>query len=258
VTDVAVYEAPAASELEQWARDLTTAYQAARQLVTTSFVPASYKGKPEEAAAAILTGQEIGLSPLASLRAIDIIQGVPAMRAVALRALVQNEGHEIWTEESTATQAIVCGRRKGSDKVERSVWTMDRARGLGLVSKDNWRKQPIAMLLARATSELVRLIAADKLLGIPYSVEELVDSGELTPVEDAPRKAPATRTAKRKPLDELPPVPATEPEPEATVDPEPAAAEPAVAAVEPFEGDPLSPTKEELDEWASLPTDEAR
>jgi hypothetical protein len=173
--------------------------------VKTSFVPASYKGRPEEAAAAILTGQELGLSPLAALRSIDIINGVPAMRAVALRALVQSSGHEMWTEESTATQAIVAGRRKGSDKVERSVWTMDRARGLQLVSKDNWKKQPIAMLLARATSELVRLIAADVILGIPYSAEEIwdqapVEVSDVSVVDAVPKRS--VRTAKRKQLDE--------------------------------------------------------
>jgi hypothetical protein len=196
------------SELQVWARDLTTAYQAARQLVTTSFVPKTYSGKPEEAAAAIMTGQELGLSPLAALRSIDIIGGVPAMRAVALRALVQSKGHEIWVEESTKTQAVVAGRRRGADKVERSVWTIDRARDLGLLGKDNWKKQPIAMLLARATSELVRLIAADVILGIPYSVEEVQDQTVTEP--DAPVKAPASRTARRKPLPvkpEEPPLP---------------------------------------------------
>lgn len=277
-TDIAVYTQPAASDLEQWARDLSTAYQAARQLVTTSFVPKTYNGKPEEAAAAIMTGQELGLSVLASLRSIDIINGVPAMRAVALRALVQNAGHEIWTDESTATQAIVKGRRKGSDKVEQSVWTMARAQALGLHTKDNWKKQPIAMLLARATSELVRLIAADVILGIPYSVEEVLDQGELqseTTTEEAPRQR-STRTVKRKPLeaartapeepaldtDDVEPDPEPEPEPQAEPEPAPipeqigklvaGELEPTV----PFEGNPLDYTQEEIDSWGDLPPDD--
>jgi hypothetical protein len=195
------------SELQVWARDLTTAYQAARQLVTTSFVPKTYQGKPEEAAAAIMTGQELGLSPLAALRSIDIIGGVPAMRAVALRALVQSKGHEIWVEESTKTQAVVAGRRRGADKVERSVWTIDRARDLQLLGKDNWKKQPIAMLLARATSELVRLIAADVILGIPYSTEEVQDMAVVEAV-DVPAKPASSRTARRKPLPVKPEEPA--------------------------------------------------
>lgn len=225
MTDVEVYQPPAANELEQWARDLSTAYQAARRLVTTSFVPKTYQGKPEEAAAAIMTGQELNLSPLAALRSIDIIGGVPAMRAVALRALVQSAGHEIWVEESTATRAVVRGRRRGSDKVEESVWTIDRARGLQLLGKDNWKKQPIAMLLARATSELVRLIAADVILGIPYSVEEIQDQAvvESAPAEDAAGKAPVKRTARRKPLPAAPEEPALPDEENVERDPETAA-----------------------------------
>lgn len=223
-TEVAVqqqYREPA-NELEQFAMDLGTAYRAARSLVTTSFVPKTYSGKPEEAAAAIMTGQEVGLSPLAALRSIDIINGVPAMRAVALRALVQAEGHEIWTAESTATRAVVKGRRKGSDNVEESVWTMERARGLALVGKDNWKKQPIAMLLARATSELVRLIAADVILGIPYSTEEIEDSAGVVS-EEAPKKPSSTRTAKRQQLPAPtpapePPLPGEEPQPEVDLD----------------------------------------
>lgn len=254
------------TSLEVWAFDLHQAYQIAARLVTTSFVPKTYSGRPEEAAAAIMTGQELGLSPLAALRSIDIIGGVPAMRAVALRALVQSHGHEIWTEETTRQQAIVAGRRLGSDTVERSVWTMDRARELNLTGKDNWRKQPIAMLLARATSELVRLIAADVILGIPYSVEEVEDHQDELP--DAPTRKRLTRTAKRKPL----PAPAAEQSakppangvPDESED-DPAVDEPgqAVEAAEhepegeePFTGDPLKPTAEELAEWALLPTDE--
>ncbi len=169
------YDRPAESVIEQWARDLSQAYAVAARLVTTSFVPESYQGRPSEAAAAIMTGQELGLSPIASLRSIDIIQGVPAMRAVAMRALAQSRGHDLWVVEATATRCVVKGRRKGSNEVQESVWTTERARGLNLLGRTNWKNQPIAMLIARATSELARLIAADVFLGVPYSIEELED-----------------------------------------------------------------------------------
>lgn len=236
------------SELQVWARDLTTAYQAARQLVTTSFVPDSYRNKPEEAAAAIMTGQEIGLSPLASLRSIDIINGVPGMRAIALRALVQSHGHEIWVEEQTKTRAIVKGRRKGTDRIEVSVWDEERARGLNLLGKSNYKSQPGAMYVARATSECARLVDADGILGIPYSTEELLDLDPAV-VEDAPRKAPARRTVKRA---ALPVTPAAEPplpgELESPEGLEPnQVSEPETAAEHASERDPAEPTPEELD-----------
>lgn len=205
------------SPLVVWAREAQAAHRIATSLVKTSFVPAAMRGKPEEATAAILTGQEVGLEPMASLRSIQIIQGTPAMSAMAMRALVQSRGHEVWVEEQTDTRAVVCGQRKGSDKVNRSTWTIERARKLGLASKDNWTKQPQAMLIARATSEACRLTAADVLLGLPYSVEELDDQQhtDVTP-------APTRRTAKRKPVE---PVVVPEPDLEPVETPEEIAAE---------------------------------
>lgn len=216
-----------ATELETWAFDLSQAYTIATRLVTTSFVPRTYAGKAADAAAAIMTGREIGLSPLAALRAIDIIQGTPAMRAITLRALVQSSGHEIWVDESTATRAVVRGRRRNSDKVETSEWSIDRARTMQLLGKDNWKKQPTAMLLARATSEIARLIAADVLLGLPYSVEELDDLGPVEAKAETPAPKRPTRTARRAPLPEREPAPEPEPEaqPETVVEEPPAEAD---------------------------------
>lgn len=215
------------SRLTQWANDARQANQVARSLANTAFVPQSLRGRntdPDIAqqitvsqiTAAILAGQEVGLEPMAALRSIDIIEGTPGMRAQALRGVVQAQGHEIWVEESTSTRAIVCGQRMGSDKVQKSVWTIDRAKQMGLTGKANWTKQPTAMLVARATSEVCRWVGGDALLGMPYSAEELsdgIDMPELTnsgdPAEPA-EAAPPKRRAQRKQVE--PPPPVAEPE----------------------------------------------
>lgn len=192
--------APAANALMVWAESAVAANNIAQSLARTSFVPKAFQGKPDEVTAAILAGQEMGLSPMAALRSMHVIQGVAALSAIALRGLVQSKGHEIWTEESTATRAIVCGRRKGSDQVERVLWSMDRATKAGFPAKNpNYKSQPQNMLLARATSECVRLVAADALMGMPYSSEELSD-------ETAEAK-PATRKVSRKKAEPAPPEP---------------------------------------------------
>lgn len=227
--------APARQDLAEWVDQARQVASIAEMLAVTSFVPKAFRGKPAETAAAILAGQEVGLAPMASLRAIDVIEGKPGMSALALRALVQSHGHEIWVHESTATRAIVKGRRKGSERVETSTWTLDRARTMGLLGKDNWKKQPTAMLLARATSECARLIAADVLLGMPYSTEELADGADVAaPVSGAPVEAKPTarRTARR-----AQPAPPPEPELEPGPEPEPPVAVEAIEAnvVEPGE-----------------------
>ncbi len=200
------------STLGQWARDARDAHNIAQSLARTEFVPQTMKNRPELVTAAILTGQELGLEPMASLRSIDIIQGVPAMRANTMRGLVQAAGHEVWADEdSNETRAIVYGRRKGSQVVQRSTWTMDRARNLGLANRDNYKKQPGAMLVARATSELCRLVASDVLLGMPYAVEEL-DEGE---PDSKPKPTNRKRTAQRKPVAPADAPPLEEPAPPA-------------------------------------------
>jgi len=212
MTEIQQYEAPAAPavaepamdgaarprtrDLVAWADEARAANAIAQSLAQTSFVPQQFRGKPGEVTAAILTGNEMGLSPMASLRAFDLIQGTPAMRANAMRGVVQSRGHEIWEEKVTPTEAVVCGQRQGSDKVHRSKWTIERARGLNLLGKDNWKKQPQAMLLARATAEVCRMTASDVLYGVPYSSEELTDL--------EPEKGTGKRKVQRRVLESVP------------------------------------------------------
>ncbi|PRI11912.1 hypothetical protein [Leucobacter massiliensis] len=253
-------------DLLQFTRDLQLCYNFARSLVTTPFVPQQYQGNPGHAAAAIMTARGVGImDPMAALRSLDVIQGTPAFRANTLRALAQRDGHEIWVEEANSQRVVMRGRRRGDDRIQESMWDMDRARAMGLTNKDNWKKQPQAMLTARATSELVRLIAADTVAGL-YSVEELAD-GEQPPEAPAVEAKPtAKRTMRRrrvepKRAEEPAPAPAAEakgePEPEvAAAAPEEPSEEPSPEAVETseaFEGDPMKPTTEEAAEWGHMP-----
>jgi hypothetical protein len=197
VTDIAVRETqpvatvvapPAESALMAWAREAQQAERIATNLANTSFVPASLRGKPAEITAAILAGIELGLQPMATLRSMDVIQGTPALRAHAMRGLVQSRGHEIELVESTPQRCVMRGRRKGTDAWQAVTWTIERAQQLGLTSKDQWKKQPGTMLIARATGEICRLIASDVLYAMPYASEELqTDRSDAAVVVQAPR-----------------------------------------------------------------------
>ncbi|HEY5482799.1 MAG TPA: hypothetical protein VIK31_03170 [Propionibacteriaceae bacterium] len=156
------------------------AFALAERLVQTSFCPTAFRGRPGEAAAAMMAGSEIGLSPLAALGAFDVIEGRAAARAITLRAVVQARGHEIVLVESSDTKCKMKGRRAGSEEWQTVLWTIDRAKLANLVNnpkKPQWTNWPAAMLVARCTSELARLIAADALLGLAggYSSEEIAD-----------------------------------------------------------------------------------
>lgn len=194
---------PPANELMEWVESARQAHLVAQSLAKTQFAGA-YRGKPDEIVAAILTGQELGLKPMTALKSIDVIQGQPALRAHAMRAIVQHQGHEIELVESDDNHCVMRGRRKGAETWQTVEWTIPRADRLGLLGKDQWKKQPKTMLIARATGELCRLIASDALHGLPYAAEE-VDGyvhGEV-----APAKAPLSVAALTAPQ----PEPAAEP-----------------------------------------------
>lgn len=164
---------PAPSALALWAQDAREAAQIATSLARTSFVPASLRGKPEDITAAILAGQELGLPPMAILRSMDVIQGTPALRAHAMRGLVQSHGHSVQLVESTPQRCVMRGRRQGEQEWQTVTWDLQRASQMGLLQKSEWKKQPQTMLVARATGEICRLIAADALFAMPYNSEEL-------------------------------------------------------------------------------------
>lgn len=207
--------------LMQWAQEADLAYQMAQKLAATSFVPQSLRGKPGDITAAILAGSELGLKPMATLKSIDVIQGTPALRAHAMRGIVQQQGHEIELVESTPERCVMRGRRKGTDAWQTVEWTTARAGQLGLLNKPEWKKQPQTMLVARATGELCRLIASDALHGMPYVAEELEGTVH---AEIAPAKAPLSVAALTAPVS-VPqqPTPADEPAYTVARDDQPAA-----------------------------------
>jgi hypothetical protein len=194
--------------LVEWAHAAQAAHQLADAICRTAFCPDSFRGKPGEATAAILAGSELGLSPMAALNSFDVIQGRPAPKAITLRALAQSHGHDLWPVKMSASECVMHGRRRGSSEVVPVTWTIQRARELGLTNKPNWKNQPQAMLVARATSECARLIAADVLLGIPYSAEELADlePEPTTTVQRAPQGAPKRTVRRAEPPPAPPPV----------------------------------------------------
>ena len=139
--------------------------------------------KLHAAVTVLLTGRELGLGPMASLRAIHEVQGRPVLSADAMVALVRRSGLcESWhTAHSSNERCTITTVRRG--EAEASVtWTMEDARRAGCTGPA-WTKFPRVMLRHRAASELARMVYPDVILGI-YSAEEL-DEAPLAGVIEA-------------------------------------------------------------------------
>ena len=151
-------------------------WKLAQTIAGTDFVPRGLRGNVAAITAAMLTGREIGIGPMHSLRAIDVIDGRPSLSAELMASLVLRSGHYLWCAESTAETCTMVGRRiDWPDRIpdQEVTWTIDDAKQAGLAGKGNWQKYPRAMLRARATSELCRGVFADVVERVGYVAEEL-------------------------------------------------------------------------------------
>ena len=174
--------------LEKQAKAMDHAHRLATALCNTQMVPATFRGKPDDGAAAILYGAELGLKPQQALQQIFVVHGQPAIYARTMVALLKAKGYRFETVEDTPESVTVTATSPRGE-TETSTWTIERAQKAGYTGNKKYQTDPQAMLYAKAASDVSRKLAPDVLLGIKYTAEDL----ELDP---QPVKATATRTDK--------------------------------------------------------------
>lgn len=212
--------------IDGWIAVFADVAKLADYIAETDFVPKALRNRPAAVAACILTGRELGIGPMAALKSVHMVQGVPSLSAEYKRARALAAGHEIVIDETNSTRCVARGRRAGSDKWLIITWTLDMAKRAKIAGKDVWQAYPQRMLQARATGELCDLVCPDATLGLA-TTEELEDGGLVVtaeviagPGEETaaiePPKATGPRTARRR-------TPAT-PDSKPTEQPKPAAA----------------------------------
>jgi hypothetical protein len=166
------------------------------------FVPKEMLGQPHAIAAAILTGQELGIGPMQSLRSIYVIDGRPMLAADLMLSLAIRAGVKHTWLEQTDRVARLRLQRAGFDPHEH-VYTLEEAQRAGLARRQNWQRYAPAMLRARCLSAALRAYCPD-VLGAGVYVE-----GEIVPDDDSASGEPASTSP---PPRELAPPP-REPEP---------------------------------------------
>jgi 5'-3' exonuclease len=125
-------------------------------------------GTPEAVLSTVLSGRELGLSAMASLRAFHIVEGKPTMAADALRALVLKSGKAKYFRctERTAERATFETQR-GDDPPFSLSYTVAEAQVAGVVKPNSgWVKHSADMCIARASAKLARLIYPDVCAGL--------------------------------------------------------------------------------------------
>lgn len=157
--------------------DQINVWDFAVKLSKSKMVPLIFQGKPEDTFVTVLMGKELGINPIMALTAIVVIQGTVTLKVQTMGAVIRSKCPEaiidIKTDHEKRTVTVHMKRNK-DDVGYTSYWDMDMAKTMGLAGKDNWIKQPMNMLKARALSDAYRTVFPDILLGL-YSFEEITD-----------------------------------------------------------------------------------
>lgn len=175
----------------------------AKELCSTGFLPVAVK-TPAQAVAIILTGKELGLGPMQSLRSISIIQGKPELAADLQLSIFHRDGGRSKWLELTETRAVLWLRHPNGDE-HRETFSMDDARRAGLANGQNWQKYPKAMLRSRAITAGLKSIGFEPLAGA-YAPGE-IGGPEVVPPDLPPEDGVNAPESLQMPQDEPQPPP---------------------------------------------------
>jgi hypothetical protein len=167
------------------------------QIVAASGIAPKDMNTAEKVSIAIMHGLEVGLTPMAALQSICVINGRPSIWGDGALALVQASGQleEIREFEETreGTKTAVCSvKRKGWPNVVERTFSEKDAALANLAGKDIHKLYPARMRQMRARAFALRDTFADVFRGLAFA-EEMQDvvAAEVTP-------PPAKRSKKNK------------------------------------------------------------
>ena len=158
-------------------KSLDEARSLASIISKSSLLSEAFRGKEAETLMAIMTGAEIGLAPMQSLRAIEVIKGKPTLKAEAMTALVRARRdvcEYLMIRRSDATICTMETKRVGDPAPTVMSFSIEDARAAGLTSNDNYKKYAPAMLRARCGSAICKAVYSDLILGL-YDPDEIQD-----------------------------------------------------------------------------------
>lgn len=149
----------------------TAMKEQAQVMLKSGFLPPTVK-TAEQCMAIAMTGKELGIGFMESIRSINVIQGKPTISPQLMLALA-NRTKEIEDIEITVDNngATVMVKRKGR-KAHTEKFGVAEATALQLIGKDNYKKQATTMYKWRAVAANLRITFPDVVLGL-YTPEEL-------------------------------------------------------------------------------------
>ena len=130
----------------------------------------------------MLIAEAENIPAIQAVQMYSVINGMPSLKSTEVQSRFQRSGGKVEWLETTDKKAVA--KLTHPEAIEYiSEFTMEQAIQMGLANKDNYKKMPKAMLMARAITSGVRAIYP-MCLNNMYSVEEMMDT-QPTPEEIA-------------------------------------------------------------------------
>lgn len=160
----------------------------AREMTGTPFFPPSLGSNPNTILAVVMTGREMGLSPMQSMRSYWLSpDGRLGQYADSMLAIMRKNNFRFDWHQADADGCDVTGKRPDGDSF-RSTFTVADAKAAGLWDKGNvWKKYPADMCRNRAIGRMFRTLASDFGGSQMYTKEELEDSADFATGSDQAR-----------------------------------------------------------------------
>jgi hypothetical protein len=151
--------------------------------------------KPEEVVMVANLGKSLGLTFDVACQNIFSIEGTLGMSVHLMTALakkggvdweITKDGYLIKDDKGVVidmvTEVTFYRYNPTLKKVFTNVITYHWSDAVkaGYATKPNWKTKPRNMLRARCFTEGIRIVAPDVLMGIPYSVDELLDNTNIS------------------------------------------------------------------------------
>lgn len=184
-------------------QDFDGAWRIATAVVKAGMAPKGLD-TAEKAMVAIMHGMEVGLTPMAALQSIAVVNGRPTIWGDGALGLVQGSGlmesHKEWFEGSGDTRKAFCTvKRKGDPEVKSGEFSVADAKKAGLWGKTGpWTQYSDRMLKMRARGFALRDGFSDVLrgLGIAEEVQDYQAIKDVTPPKPPTPPEPPAEEAK--------------------------------------------------------------
>ena len=129
-------------------------------------VPSEYRNNPGAVILAQGFANTHGLDILTTIQSVAMVNGRPVINATLQRALVKRAGYKLRITHADKTSATVKIVEPDGEEAGEATYSMEDAQTAGLAGKDNWKKNPEDMLIARATTRAIKRFAPEVLLGV--------------------------------------------------------------------------------------------